>query len=272
MHRRDPHVSTHPTLAVVLELDLPRVSPALRESLDRVVDDVWRDVYHVANPITPGARVMRAGPRIVRAAPIGQPGTLPFWETLTLVHLLARLAVRGVFSRGVVSLGAGSSSPDALGGAVLERAERLLAITGEWPRVVLDPDLLSAIELEPALRADHHDVVDELGYIQRLVRCGDDGLWSVDYLRAIRGESESMDEYRAFLEQHKAAIIERGVPASGEPTGLVSRGYLCRWHNQVIDELVSDAGAEGPAPWSMLRINGQGLAYEFPSGALERAV
>lgn len=54
-------------------------------------------------------------------------------------------------------------------------------------------DLVHALRKNDLLKAEHHALEDEEQYIGKLVRRGDDGIWFVDYVRAVETELDDID-------------------------------------------------------------------------------
>jgi hypothetical protein len=211
-------------------------------------------------------RVLVAGHRVFRLSPIlpDRVGALPFRELLDVVHLQADLLGHGILVRGAVTLGKAAWHTDMAVGAGISEAERLCQLA-EVPRVIVDPRLLREVESNENLR--DHVVLTELGYIRELLRQDSDGLWFVDYLRAIATELDEPDMYPEFLKDHRTLIEKRlGDCVTLDRTSRVST-WLWRYHNRGIDECAR-RGVLDDAAKAELRLPAQSpVVYVFPPSA-----
>ena len=82
----------------------------------------------------------------------------------------------------------------------------------------------------------------EYHHLSELLRCGDDGVWYIDYLRAFPDEMDDPDEMLVdSLLEHKKLIAKMVESSRGELTGVgVKANWLARYHNEYVAEL--DAG------------------------------
>lgn len=155
-----------------------------------------------------------------------------FHEVIDLVHAQADLANRGVLVRGGLTVGEVHAEGDVVFGPGFNRAYGLEHDTAVHPRIVIGPEVLAALRADPRLRAEHHDLGDETAYLRDLLRRGDDGLWFVDYLRAIEREMDEPDTYPDFLAHHRALILQG---AEGAPPRVLHKHlWLARYHNAVV--------------------------------------
>ena len=85
-------------------------------------------------------------------------------------------------------------------------------------------------------------MADEVNYIKGLVRRGDDGLWFVDYLKAIYTE---MDDpvlgYPTFMERHRDFITQGAKGLSVQGRALQKYLWLAEYHNVVCGEWGGEA-------------------------------
>jgi len=93
---------------------------------------------------------------VVRVCPVDtqrKTGAV-FYELLSLVFAQAHLAARGVFLRGGVTIGNifFDQETKMIYGPALVKAYDLESNFAIYPRIVLDPELIKAHRLEPALR------------------------------------------------------------------------------------------------------------------------
>jgi hypothetical protein len=154
-----------------------------------------------------------------------------FYEIIDLVHAQANLAVDGIFLRGGVSVGEAFFEESRAFGPGFVRAYQLESSVAVYPRIVVGPEVFEALRSDPRLSADQHDAADEIHYQKRLLRMGDDGLWFVDYLRAMDSELDEPLDYPGMLLRHRNAIISRGNEAPPASAALSKYLWLARYHN-----------------------------------------
>lgn len=154
-------------------------------------------------------------------------------EVLALVHAQAELVHRGVLVRGGMTTGQVHSDGGMLFGPAFNRAYELESSYATFPRIVIGPEAFEALRSDPRLVSEHHDLVDEIHYTRNLLRQGDDGLWSINYLWAIREELDEPGDYPDLLDEHKALIAERASRARASPRVMHKLLWLARYHNAV---------------------------------------
>ena len=165
-----------------------------------------------------------------------------FHELIALVHMQAELANSGVFVRGGVSIGDIFLEENEVFGPALVRAYDLESQYANAPRIIIGPEVFHEFRQNRKLRAEHHDLADEIHYIKQLVRRGDDGMWFVDYLKAIYSELDNPNSmYPAFLGRHRDFIVQHatGIPLRGRI--LPKYLWLAEYHNLVCNELGNGA-------------------------------
>lgn len=198
---------------------------------------------------------------VVRVCPIdtdeddeGGHGAL-FHELLSLVHVQAKLAERGIFLRGGMTVDDIHMSARMVFGPGLVRAYELESSLAIYPRIVIDPGAIQALFENPAMRG-HDDVEDDLEYIDNLVRQGEDGFYFVDYLKACRSELNNPGEGFPLKLREHAAFITEAAAKFGQLTSAKQKYlWLARYHNAVVSE-TPDAGDD-------CRIDE--VALQFPS-------
>jgi hypothetical protein len=164
-----------------------------------------------------------------------------FHELISLVHMQAELADHGVFVRGGMSLGEIFFEENGVFGPALIRAYDLESQYANVPRIIIGPEVFQEFRKNRKLRAEHHNLADEIHYIKRLTRRGDDGLWFVDYLKAIANEmDEPAFQYPTFMERHRNFITERAKGLSLQGRELQKYLWLAEYHNIVCRECGSE--------------------------------
>ena len=162
-----------------------------------------------------GRRTMAFSDCIVRASALRTPSGdaarygILFHEALNLVHVQVNLILRhGVFLRGAVSIGPAFHEETTIYGEALIRAYETESKLAIFPRIVIDSDILRQYAAEGnLLKADHHTVAQDSEYVRNLLREDADGVWFVDYLKAIEPELDRPEAYPDVLVSHKNAII-----------------------------------------------------------------
>ena len=155
-----------------------------------------------------------------------------FSETLNLVHAQAELVNRGILVRGGLTTGRIFAAPSNVFGPAFVRAYELESSFANFPRIVLGPEVFSALRNDVRLS---DDVAHDVHYLRRLLRKGDDGLWFIDYLKAIRRELDEPELYPDLLSEHRRMILQNAAAASSLRT-LQKYLWLSTYHNSVVQE------------------------------------
>lgn len=253
----------HPCIIIALELlglDEPSTP---KKRLRSALALVERELGEPAATKRFDRRLLVVGHRVFRIALIKSDGAILFRELLDIVHFQSGLIGHGVLLRGVVTLGDVAERAGIIVGPGLSEAERLRDELPEVPRVVVDPRLLREAERNELLRARHHTVPMELGYIRQLLREDSDGSWFVDYLEAFATELDEPSMYPDFLESHRR-LVEQRLESSPVPSRS-SRAWtwLRRYHNRLVNRRVRDE-----AERARLRLAAPSpLVYVFPPSA-----
>jgi hypothetical protein len=180
-------------------------------------------------------RVRRVHTKENRQYPIG----LLFHELIDLVHAQGELIREGVLVRGGVSFGQVHASRGQVFGPAFVAAYDLETEFALHPRIVIDPTLVVEYRKNPLLKASHHDIEDDVSYVGKLVRRGDDGIWFVDYLRAFAEELDEPETHPIFLKAHRHVILEGARRLAKTPLSSPISKYLwlASYHNGVVSEL-----------------------------------
>jgi hypothetical protein len=160
-----------------------------------------------------------------------------FREVIDLVHAQANLVNDGVLIRGGMTVGKVFFENNAVFGPAVIRAYDLEAQYANVPRIVIGPEIFRELRRNPKLRAEHHDLADEIHYLKRLLRRGDDGLWFIDYLKAIEREMDEPDtDYPNFMRQHRDLITANAKTQPLESRASQKYLWLAEYHNTVCRE------------------------------------
>jgi hypothetical protein len=174
-----------------------------------------------------------------QAYPIG----LVFHELLDIVHAQAELTREGVLLRGGVAFGNMHFEDSILYGPALIKAYDLESKFALHPRIVVEPELIAECKSNRLLRSKNNTLEQEFGYVESLLRQSDDGIWFVDYARAVESELDDPSMYIEFLEEHRDLIIACASRHQGFGSVAAKYMWLAKYHNNCVEDL-SDAWFE----------------------------
>lgn len=187
-----------------------------------------------------GPTVLSFSDSVVRVQKTSERSSL-FFELVNLMHAQGELVAKGILVRGGMALGDVYVEKKRIFGPAFVEAYHLESKLAMYPRIVVSPTALAAL-----LAGDIplvHDLDTELEYIRPLLMQGEDGIWSIDYLRAFRGEMDDPMEYGDFLNSH-LSIISQVEKACTKSAGLgtldLKLNWLVNYHNEVVSELSDD--------------------------------
>jgi hypothetical protein len=168
----------------------------------------------------------------------GEEGLL-YCELLDLVFVQAELIADGVLLRGSITFGDIYVDDKTVFGPALIRAYELEDQVAIAPRVIVDPEVFGSLEKYPVLRA--HAVEDEMQYLCRLLKKDTDGVWFIDYLRAMATQVENQADYLRFVKAHRQLILDRLREFNQLSSVLTKYGWLVTYHNSWVNGLNDDA-------------------------------
>jgi hypothetical protein len=213
-------------------------------------------------------RLSIAAHRVLHITPIKSAGTLLFWSVLDMIHLQSELVPLGILVRGAIALGDAAVQGDLILGHGIAEAERLRDEVASVPRVIVDPRLLRELEQNPFLRAGHHNVMQELGYLHDLLRQDGDGLWFADYLWAFRSEVREPQTYFDFFKEHRRLVTRRLEASTALDRSSHASAWLWHYHNRVFEDLKTSWPPDDRDELAELRIPATSpLVYDFPPAA-----
>jgi hypothetical protein len=179
----------------------------------------------------------------VRAVPIESesnkkhPTGILYFELLNLVYCQYRLLHDGYFLRGAVTIGDICFDEDMVFGPALVNAYALESQFANCPRIVVDPVVFAAFDEEPLLRNKIHDVPTEREYLAAIVKRDSDGIYFVDYLRAILSEFDEEGQEFEFLALHKHRVLERAEGFRALHKVAAKYLWLATYHNDLIRDI-----------------------------------
>lgn len=165
-----------------------------------------------------------------------------FQELLDLLHIQLQCVGTGVLIRAGVAIGNVHVGPNGKGpvfGPAMVRAFEIESEEAIFPRIVLDEDAYQLFLTDARLRNDGHELDEEVGYVDKLLRRGEDGTRFVDYLAASESEFDDFASYLTFLNNH-AAMVRNNLIARLKPAVRRKYAWLARYHNDVIDTLIKE--------------------------------
>lgn len=188
-------------------------------------------------------RVIQFSDSIIRIRPLeGKansefPYGMLFNELYDLVLMQGELVNHGVCMRGGIAIGDVHFDAKTIFGPGFVRAYEMETTFANFPRIVLDPQVLNDLMESKALVAKNHDVAEEVGHIRKLIRKDADGLFFVDYLNAFLSELDEPEFQPVFLRAHKKLILD-GVGKGSALNGVSAKYlWLANYHNELVNRL-----------------------------------
>lgn len=195
-------------------------------------------------------KIIQFSDSIIRIRPLdsttnkeGQYG-LMFFEMLDLVHMQGELINHGICIRGGVSVGDVHFDNQVLFGPGFVRAYELESIYADYPRIVVDPILISQVKKDQRLASADNTLSQEFSYIRKNIRKGSDGIYFIDYLRSFLDEIDDSSNIPIFLQNHKSIILNNAGGASQLSSVSAKYLWMATYHNELIAKLDKDFFAE----------------------------
>ena len=195
-----------------------------------------------------GSRSVHFSDTIIRTTPFLSPSGEPnrhgilIHEILDALHFQIDMISQGlVFVRGAITCGQAIHTDTEVFGPAVIRAYELERDVVIFPRIIVDPVVVAELVSSPNLRGFQHTVNQERYHFTRLMRLSEDGVWFIDYLRAVENELDDPTlEYVPFLRHHRDMIL-RGLAGSSSLTRVTHKYlWLAHYHNGVVSELRDD--------------------------------
>lgn len=187
------------------------------------------------------------------------PSGLFFQELINLVHAQGELIDLDIIIRGGVSIGGIYISESRVFGPGLIKAYELESKYAKYPRIIVDPELIYEYKTSPLLKAKWHSLKEDMEFTTRLLRQGDDGMWFVDYARAIESELDEPEMYPIFLKRHKEVILS-GAKLHEKLNDVLSKFiWMACYHNLIVSKINDRWFAHHAAERSDLFINSKEL-------------
>jgi len=175
--------------------------------------------------------------KIETEANINYPMGLLFQELISLVHAQGELIDFDIIIRGGISIGDVYISANSVFGPGVIKAYDLENKYAKYPRIILDPELINEYKNNKLLKAKWHSIDEESEIIINLLKQGDDGMWFVNYAKAIETELDDIDMYPIFLQRHKEVILT-GVEHQEKLNAVLSKFiWMAHYHNQIVSNI-----------------------------------
>lgn len=163
------------------------------------------------------------------------PSGALFHEILSLLHVQAEMMADDVLVRGGVTVGPVYLEGDMAFGPAFNRAYDLESQFANVPRIVVGPEAFAALRTDPGLVAVDHTPEEDIAYIRRLLKRGEDGFWFIDYLQAMRSELDHPELHPDIVAQHRALIIAGAASAAPHSRVLQKYLWLAHYLNDAVD-------------------------------------
>ncbi|MCR8720797.1 hypothetical protein NVV30_19130 [Pseudomonas syringae] len=219
------------------------------EAIDSILDKMSKYAAPIADPddysyhpitTTFSDCVMRVSFTDSKANSDYQIGLL-FYELLALVHAQSELIDNDVIVRGGVAFGDISYKNHRIFVPAMVDAYELESKKAVFPRIVINPIWMEALKSDRFIRSKNHTLKEELNHIRKLIRKDDDGVYFIDYIRAIRSELDDPEAgYISFLKRH-CSLIKRNLDKHTDQGKVLDKyKWLSRYHDELINELAED--------------------------------
>lgn len=214
-------------------------------------------------------RVIQFSDSIIRIRPLDGkansefPYGMLFHELYDLVFLQGELVKHGLCLRGGIAIGDVHFDAKTIFGPGFVRAYEMESQFANFPRIVLDPQVLQQLMKDKAMIANHHDIAEEVTHIRKLVRKDADGLFFVDYLNAFLPEVDVPEFQPLFLRDHKKLILE-GVGKTAALTGVSAKYlWLANYHNDLVAKMPRSWFAAYDTSYDEIAISQKELPVNF---------
>jgi len=168
---------------------------------------------------------------------IDKPSSILFSELLSLIFSQIELIKQGVIVRGGMSLGQLAISEGNVFGPAMVAAYNLESKFAVYPRIVIDPKIISEAKTNRLLWKHGHSAEHEFSSYKDLLTCDSDGIWFIDYLKACSHNLlSSQEDVVQFFDDHKQLIIDNSK-RFGELTSVSAKFlWLSAYHNRSVSE------------------------------------
>jgi hypothetical protein len=220
--------SDYKAVEKVLDAVEESTSPIILDELDNEGDNT--EVVSFSDSIV---RVRKIESEANKKYPTG----VLFQELLSLVHAQVELIDLNIIIRGGVTIGDIFISEGRVFGPGLVEAYSLENKYAKYPRIVIDPKLVYEYKTNELLRARWHRLEEEREIVSGLIKQSDDGMWFIDYARAVKSEVDEPEYYFDFLQKHRNVILA-GAKNHKKLNAILSKFvWMAHYHNQIISDI-----------------------------------
>lgn len=187
-------------------------------------------------------KIVQFSDSIIRIRPLDSEANkesrygLMFYEMLDLVQMQGELINHGICIRGGVSIGNVHFDNQTLFGPGFVRAYELESMYANYPRIVIDPNLIAQLRKDKRLASSHNTLEEEFSYISKNVRRESDGIYFIDYLRSFLSEIDDPDNISTFIANHKKIIVDNAGSATELTPVAAKYLWMASYHNGVVKE------------------------------------
>jgi hypothetical protein len=162
-----------------------------------------------------------------------RPGVLHS-QIVRVATAQVELLEEGIVLRGGITFGSIVRSYGQLFGPALIRAYDLERTIANYPRIVVDDVVFRELDRNPALtkRGFEHEKTGILALLDK----GEDGVWFIDYLRAVHSEAYP-ELFRRMLKRHRQVIKDKLREFEGNKKILEKYEWLRSYHNRTVEQL-----------------------------------
>lgn len=166
---------------------------------------------------------------------IEHPSSILFSELISLIFSQIELIGQGVLVRGGMSLGRLAISEGNVFGPAMVAAYNLESKFAVYPRIVIDPKIISDAKTNRLLWKHGHSAEHEFASYKKLITCDSDGIWFIDYLKASSHELlNSHEDSLQFFGDHKNLIINAAKNFNELSSESAKLLWLSAYHNRTV--------------------------------------
>lgn len=230
-----PHLITYIDILGFRELVKTKspnfISRAIRQVIEATAPDDKIRKANEENYVKFSDLIVHTVPILSRANKKFRDGIV-FLEIHGLVAAQAMLVDQGLLLRGALTMGMLERTYGVLFGPGIIAAYDLEREQAQFPRIVVESDLIEALKVTPLLTA--HPYEEEIEYISKFIKRDDDGVVFIDYVGGMQDECAEPADWLEFLRVHKA-FVENNIAKFKEKKRVLSKYlWLKKYHNAVV--------------------------------------
>jgi hypothetical protein len=176
------------------------------------------------------------------------------------LHAQGELLNQGILIRGGIAYGDIYFNKNQIYGPALNQAYELETKYAVYPRIVLSPNLIKETKSNKLLKSESHTYEMELEYIEKLIKQGDEGLWFIDYIRAMENELDDPVMFPGYLLKHKNIICEGAKKFQKMNNTLSKYLWMAKYHNDFVKKIPDEWYAAYETTKTTIEISSEELA------------